>query len=167
MQHSNEVEEIHSVLAIVTPQFIVEKLRTGHNVPLTLFNSMISLLALLSITSIDRALAVRVFKHNIPTIAKELSELQSHNCRDVATLIAYLRSLSPAIFTAMIKEIDPAKAKKNWGQCLQGNAESKKTIAVIFAYSQLAEGPITEVISQLKARYPSASAYNSAGIKLS
>ncbi len=142
MQHSDELEEMDSVLAIITPQIIVEKLRTGYNVPLMLFNSELSLLALRSIAAIDSSLAIRVFKHNIPTIAKELSELQPHNCRGVATLIAYLHSLSPAVFTAMIKEIDPAKAKKNWGQCLQSNTESKKAIAVIFTYFQLAEGPL-------------------------
>ena len=167
VRHSDELEEMHSVLAIVTPQIIVEKLRVGYEVPLTLFNSELSLLALRSITAIDSSLATRVFKHNIPTIAKELSELQPHHCQGVVTLIAYLHRLSPAVFTAMIKEIDPAKAKKNWSQCLQGNKESKKTIAVIFTCSQLAEGPITEVISQLKVKYPSASAYNSADIRLS
>jgi len=165
MQHSDELKEMDSVLAIVTPQIIIEKLRTGHNVPLTLFNSELSLLALRSITAIDSSLAVRVFKHNILTIAKELSELQPYNCRGVTTLITYLHNLSPAVFTAMIKEINPAKAKKNWGQCLQSNTESKKVIAVIFTCSQLAEGPITEVISQLKMKYPSASAYSKVDIK--
>ncbi|WP_040441935.1 hypothetical protein [Ktedonobacter racemifer] len=156
-QHSEELKEIHCVLAVVAPQTIVEKLRTGHNLPLTLFNSELSLLALRSIATMDSLLAVRAFKHNVATIAKEISELQPHNCQGVSPLISYLYSLSQDDFIAMIKDVNPVEAKKNWGLCLQGNTESKKTVALIFAYSQLAEGPIAEIISHLKMKYPRAS----------
>jgi len=162
-QHSEELEEMHSILAIVAPQIITEKLRKGYNIPLTLFHPKRSLLALHSITTIDSSLALRVFEYNVPTIAKELSELQPHNCQGVTKFIAYLQNLSLSVFTTMIKEIDPTVAKKNWSQCLQGNAESKRTIALIFTCYQRAEGPIAEIITQLKMKYPSASANFIAG----
>jgi len=45
------------------------------------------------------------------------------------------------------------------------NSLSKKVIAVIFAFSQLVEGSIAEVINQLKAKYPRAFAYHSTEVK--
>jgi hypothetical protein len=122
-------------------------------------------LALHAIATIDSSLAVRIIESNISNIVESLAELQPHNCIGVATLLAYLHSLSPAVFTTIIQEVDPEKARKNWGCCLQETAESKKVIAIIFAFSQSVEGSISEVINQLKAKYPRASAYHSTEVK--
>jgi hypothetical protein len=65
--------------------------------------------------------------------------------------------LSPTVFSRIIKEVDPEKVMKNWGRCLHEKTESKKLIAMIFAFSQSVEGSISEVIQQLKAKYPKAS----------
>ncbi len=160
MSHTDELGEVNSVLAYVTPQIVVEKLRAGCNLILTLHWPELSLLALRAIAAIDNSLAVRVIEDSISKIAQDLAELQPHNCKGVVALLVYLHRLSSDTFTAIIQKVDPAEAKKNWISCLQGNIESKKTIAMTFAFSQLAEGPILEVINYLKVKYPSASAYN-------
>ncbi len=164
-RHADELGEINVVLAYVTPQLVVEKLQAGYNLPLTLFWPELTTVALHAIATIDSSLAVRVIESSISTIAKNLSELQPHNCKGVAALLAYLHSLSPAVFITIIKEVDPEKASKNWGWCLQETAESKKVIALICAFSQPVEGSISEVINQLKAKYPRASAYHSMDVK--
>ncbi len=164
-RHADELGEMNVVLAYVTPQIIVEKLRAGYNLPLTLFNPELTTLALHAITTIDNSLAIGSFESNISNIANNLSELQPHNCKGVATLLKYLHDLSPAVFTTIIQDVDPEKARKNWGWCLQETAESKKVIAIIFAFSQSVEGPISEVINQLKAKYPRASAYHGTEVK--
>ena len=164
-RHADELGEVNIFLAYVTPQLVVKKLRVDYNLPLTLFNPELTTLALHEIATIDSSLAVRVIESNISNIAKNLSELQPYNCKGVATLLSYLQNLSPAVFTTIIQEVDSEKARKNWGKCLQETAESKKVIAVIFAFSQLVEGSIAEVINQLKAKYPRASAYHSTEVK--
>ncbi|OLD64186.1 MAG: hypothetical protein AUF65_00220 [Chloroflexi bacterium 13_1_20CM_50_12] len=165
MRHSDELGENNSVLAIVTPQIVVEKLRAGYNLPLTLFYPELSILALHAIAAIDNSLAVSIIEQNISKIAQDLAGFQPHNCKGVATLIVYLHNLSPTAFTTIIKEINPAEAEKNWILCLKGNTESKKAIAMIFVFSQLVEAPITEVINRLKIKYPSASTYQSAEVE--
>jgi hypothetical protein len=164
-RHADELGEINVVLAYITPQIVVEKLRAGNNLPLTLFWPELTTLALYAIATIDSLLAVRIIESGISKIAEDLSELQPHNCKGVATLLAYLHDLSPNIFITLVKEVDPEKARKNWGWCLQESTESKKVIALICAFSQPIEGPISEVINQLKAKYPRASAYHSTDVE--
>jgi hypothetical protein len=163
--HADELGEVNIFLAYVTPQLVVEKLRAGNNLSLTLFRSELTTLALHAIATIDNSLAVRIIESNISTIAKELSELQPHNCEGVTALLVYLLSLSPSVFITIIKEVDPEKARKNWARCLQESTESKKVIAMIFAFSQPIEGPISEVMNQLKAKYPRASVYHGTDVK--
>ncbi len=165
IRHGDELDEVNAIFAYVTPQLVVEKLRAGNTLPLTLFWPELSLLAIQAIAAIDNSLAVSIIESNISPIAQNLAELSPQNCKSVATFLAYLHSVSPSACTAILNEVDPEKAMQNWICCLQGNAESKKTIARICALSHLAEGPITEVISQLKVKYPRASAYHSADIK--
>ncbi len=160
-RHADELVEMNVVLAYITPQIVVEKLRMGMSLPLTLFWPELTTLALHAIATIDSSLAVRIIESSIPKIAEGFSELQPHNCKGVATLLAFLHHLSPDVFITIIKEVDPEKARKNWGWCLQKSTESKKVIAMIFAFSQSMEGPIAEAINQLKAKYPRASAYHS------
>ncbi|GHO98871.1 hypothetical protein KSF_089190 [Reticulibacter mediterranei] len=157
MHHAGELGEMSVVLAYVTPQIVVEKLRTGNNLPLRLFWPELTTLALHAIATIDNSLAIQIVESSISKIADELSGLAPYNCKGVARLLKYLHGLSPTTFGAIIKEVDPEKARESWGQCLQEKAESKKTIALIFALSQSVEGPISEVIKQLKAKYPKAS----------
>lgn len=164
-RHADELGELNVVLAYVTPQIVIEKLRAGNNLPLTLFWPELTTLALHEIATIDSSLAVRIIENNISNIAESLSGLQPHNCKGAATLLTYLQSLSPAVFTTIIQEVDSEKARKNWGKCLQETAESKKVIAMIFAFSQSVEGPISEVINQLRAKYPRASEYHNAEVK--
>lgn len=161
MRHADELGEMNVVLTYVAPQIVVEKLHAGFNLQLTLFWPELTTLALDAIATIDNSLAVSVLESNISKIAEGLAELQPHNCKGVAVLLSYLHSLSTSVFTSIINEVDPEKAMKNWISCLQGNTEAKKAIAMIFAFSQRVEGPITEVIKHLKTKYPSASAYSS------
>src|SRR5260370_34159412 len=121
-----------------------EKLQAGFNLPLTLFWPELTTLALHAIATIDNSLAVSVLESNISKIAEGLAELQPHNCKGVGVLLSYLPSLSTSVFIVIINEVDPEKATKNWISCLQGNTEAKKAIAMIFAFSQRVEGPITE-----------------------
>jgi hypothetical protein len=156
-RNAGEVGEMSIVLAYVTPQIVVEKLRAGSHLPLRLFWPPLTTLALHAIATIDSSLAVQIIESSVSQIAEDLSVLSPYNCKGVAMLLKYLHGLSPTIFGTIIKEVDPEKARKNWGLCLQEKAESKKVIAMIFAFSQPIEGSISEVIKQLKAKYPKAS----------
>jgi hypothetical protein len=164
-RHADELGEINVVLAYITPELVVEKLRAGNNLPLRLLWPELTTLALHEIAKIDNSLAVQIIESSISKIAEDLSGLQPHNCKGVATLLTYLQNVAPAVFTTIIQEVDPEEARKNWGWCLQETAESKKVIAMIFAFSQLVKGSITEVINQLKAKYPRASVYHSSDVK--
>lgn len=159
-RHADELGELNVVLAYVAPQLVVEKLRMGNNLPLTVFWPELTTLALHAIAAIDSSLAVRIMENSGSKIAEGLSELQPHNCKGVATFLQYLYGLSPDTFIAILKEVDPEKARKNWSWCLQKTPESKQVIAWICAVSQTVEGPISEVINQLKARYPKAAEYH-------
>jgi hypothetical protein len=157
MRHADELGELSVVLAYVTPEIVVEKLRAGDRLPLSLFWPELTTLALHAIATIDSSLAIQIVEGCISDIAEDLSGLSPYNCEGVAELLKYLHNLSPTVFSRIIKEVDPEKAKKNWGWCLQEKTESKKLIAMIFACSQSVEGSISEVIQQLKAKYPKAS----------
>ena len=157
MRHTDELGELSVVFAWVTPEIVVEKLRAGDRLPINLFWPELTTLALNAIVTIDASLAIQIVEGSIANIAKDLSELSPHNCDGVAQLLKYLHNLSPTVFSRIVKEVDPEKAKKNWGRCLQEKTESKKLIAMIFAFSQSVEGSISEVIQQLKAKYPKAS----------
>ena len=159
-RHADELGELSVVLAYVTPQIVVEKLRAGNRLPLRLFWPELTTLALHAIATIDSPLAIQIVEGSITNIAEDLSELQPHNCEGAAKLLKYLHSLSPTVFSRIIKEVNPEKARKNWGWCLQEKTESKKVIAMIFAFSQPVEGSISEVIQQLKAKYPKASVFH-------
>jgi hypothetical protein len=156
-RHADELGELSVVFAYVTPQIVVEKLRAGNRLPLRLFWPELTTLALYAIATIDSSLAIQIVEGSISNIAEDLSELNPYNCEGVAQLLKYLHNLSPTVFSRIIKEVDPEKAMKNWGRCLQEKTESKKLIAMIFAFSQSVEGSISEVIQQLKAKYPKAS----------
>jgi hypothetical protein len=156
-RNAGELGEMSVVLAYVTPQIVVEKLRTGSHLPLRLFWPELTALALHAIATIDNSLAIQTIESNLSKIAEDLSELQPHNCEGVAILLTGLHRLSSNVFERIIKEVDPEKARKSWGLCLQEKAESKKVIALIFAFSQSVEGPISKAIEQLKAKYPKAS----------
>jgi hypothetical protein len=93
-RHADELGEINVVHAYIAPQLIVEKLRAGNNLPLTLFWPELTTLALHSIATIDNLLAVRIIESNIPQIAKDLSGLQPHNCKGVAALLVFCPSES-------------------------------------------------------------------------
>lgn len=157
--HADELGELDVVFAYVTPQIVVEKLRTGNHLPLRLFWPELTTLALHAVATIDNSLAIQIVERSISEIADDLSGLGPDNCERVATLLKYLHNLSPTALRRIIKEVDPEKARKNWGLCLQEKTESKKAIAMIFAFSQPVEGPISEVIQQLKAKYPKASVF--------
>ncbi len=165
VRHRNELGDMNVVLAYVVPQIAVEKLRAGFKLPLTLFWAELSLLALQAVAAIDNSLAVSTIEQNRDLITYELARLQPHNSKGVAVLLAYLHSLSSSAFTAIINEIEPEEAKKNWSLCLQGDTESKNVIARLFALSEFAEGPIIETINQLKIKYPKASSYWSVHVK--
>lgn len=157
MRHADELGELSVVLAYVTPEIVVEKLRAGDRLPLSLFWPELTTLALHAIATIDSSLAIQVVEGSISNIAEDLSELTPYNCEGVALLLKCLHNLSPTVFNRIVKEVDPDKAKRNWGRCLQEKTESKKLIAMIFAFSQSVEGSFSEVIQQLKAKYPKAS----------
>jgi hypothetical protein len=157
IRHADELGELNIILACVTPEIVVEKLRAGNRLPLNLSSAKLTTLALHAIATIDRSLAVQIVEDSISDIAEDLSQLTPDNCEGVALLLKCLHNLSPTVFSRIIKEVDPEKVMKNWGRCLHEKTESKKLIAMIFAFSQSVEGSISEVIQQLKAKYPKAS----------
>lgn len=159
MRHTDELGELSMVFAYVTPEIVVEKLRAGNPLPLNLSSAKLTALALHAIATIDRSLAIQIIEDSIADIAEDLSQLTPNNCEGVALLLKCLHNLSPTVFSRIVKEADPEKAKRNWGRCLQEKTESKKLIAMIFAFSQPVEGSISEVIQQLKAKYPKASVF--------
>lgn len=159
-RHATEYGALDITLARLVPREAVARLCTGQSLNLE-FERGSWISALFALASIERAaeaVALGVLESNQDSLSKALVNIQKWECKEVELFIRVLGEPEARVLTAALAVADSDKAKANWATLLRGGAAEKNAAAAILKAAASVQGPIAEVVEELKQRFPKAAA---------